>query len=142
MVYVIGSGPAGVSCAVALLNQGIQVTMLDGGQELETERKELIQSLQQRPEHEWNDELLQPFKENTYVDTHGVPLKLAYGSDFPYKSIEFLQKWFWLRMYVSIQLVGQKIEFTDKSIMAKKQQPFQNFIFVDFLSTNTIFSKF
>ena len=51
MVYVIGSGPAGVSCAVALLNQGIQVTMLDGGQELETERKELIQFLQQRPEH-------------------------------------------------------------------------------------------
>ena len=88
MVYVIGSGPTGVSCAVALLNQGIQVTMLDGGQELETERKELIQFLQQRPEHEWNDELLEPLKKNTYVDTHGVSLKLAYGSDFPYRSTE------------------------------------------------------
>ncbi len=88
MVYIIGSGPASVSCALALLKQGIEVTMLDGGLELETEREKLLHSVRQSPENEWNDELLKPFKENTVVDTRGVPLKLVYGSDFPYQAVE------------------------------------------------------
>ena len=35
-MYVIGSGPAGVSCAKALLHQGAAVTMLDAGVRLDS----------------------------------------------------------------------------------------------------------
>lgn len=87
MVYIIGSGPAGVSCAYALLKQGIPVTMLDAGIELETERQEWLRQIQRLPEHEWNNSVLQTLKENVQVDTKGIPLRLAYGSDFPYRDI-------------------------------------------------------
>ena len=42
-------------------------------------------------------------------------------SNFCYKSITFLRKWCFVTMFVSIQTAGQKIEFTDKSIIPKKQ---------------------
>ena len=35
MLYVVGSGPAGLSSARALLASGFKVTMLDAGMELE-----------------------------------------------------------------------------------------------------------
>ena len=45
MLYVIGSGPAGVSCAHALLCKGLEVTMLDSGLELEAERVKILEKL-------------------------------------------------------------------------------------------------
>ena len=38
LCYVIGSGPAGVACAKALLDAGRRVRMLDAGLTLEPER--------------------------------------------------------------------------------------------------------
>ena len=38
MNYVVGSGPAGISCATALLSRGFEVCMLDAGIELLTNR--------------------------------------------------------------------------------------------------------
>ena len=53
MHYVIGSGPAGVACAKALLARGAQVVMLDAGLELEPERAEIVRRLAARQPTEW-----------------------------------------------------------------------------------------
>lgn len=82
---VAGSGPAGVSCAMALLRQGASVTMLDWGVELEDDRKTLLRSFQSRPFEEWSEGELATLKSGMAVDTKHIPLKLAYGSNFPYR---------------------------------------------------------
>ena len=38
MNYVIGSGPAAISAAMALVTRGVEVTILDTGKTLEPER--------------------------------------------------------------------------------------------------------
>lgn len=57
-VFVAGSGPAGISCTYALLKQGIKVTLLDGGIELEPERQKLVSELRKQPSHEWKESAL------------------------------------------------------------------------------------
>ena len=42
---MIGSGPAGVACAKALLARGVPVTLLDAGVQLESERMALLDEL-------------------------------------------------------------------------------------------------
>jgi choline dehydrogenase-like flavoprotein len=42
MHCVIGSGPAGVACAKALLARGARVLMLDAGLELEADRTQIV----------------------------------------------------------------------------------------------------
>jgi len=87
-VYIIGSGPSGVSCAEALLKKGLEVTMLDAGIELDLKRKNTLLALRQnKPEH-WDESNLNVIKGNTTSNTEGIPLKYAYGSDFPYRDVE------------------------------------------------------
>ena len=43
--YVIGSGPAGVACAKALLAQSLRVATLDAGLQLEPETAEWVRQL-------------------------------------------------------------------------------------------------
>jgi choline dehydrogenase-like flavoprotein len=90
MIYVVGSGPAGVSAAHALLDQGLRVTMLDAGFELEPQRKAAISALQQIDSSQWRGQRVEFLKENVAPDHKGVGLKYAYGSDFPYRGAEQL----------------------------------------------------
>ena len=85
MVYVVGSGPAGVSVAHALLKQGAEVTMLDVGIELEPARTRLVDSLSQSPPEVWSEAELSLLKWSLTDDARVVPRKLSYGSDFPYR---------------------------------------------------------
>jgi choline dehydrogenase-like flavoprotein len=85
MVFVIGSGPAGVACASALLDGGEKVTMLDAGLELERNRRHQLVSLRSRPPTSWDKESLGFLRDGVEVTRDGIPLKLAYGSDFPYR---------------------------------------------------------
>jgi choline dehydrogenase-like flavoprotein len=85
MIYVVGSGPAGVSCAKALLEQGAQVTMLDSGLELEPERRDRVVQLKNTTLEKWQPDDLAFLKEATSAGVSGIPLKYAYGSDFPYR---------------------------------------------------------
>ncbi len=87
MYYIIGSGPSGVSCAYALLRQGRQVTMLDAGLELEAARSRQLVALQSIPPQEWGLEERAFLKEGMGADTRGIPTKLVYGSDFPYRGV-------------------------------------------------------
>ena len=85
MIFVIGSGPAGVACASALLEAGEKVSMLDAGLELERGRRHQRASLQSRPSTTWDEESLGFLRDGVEVTRDGIPLKLAYGSDFPYR---------------------------------------------------------
>ena len=85
---VIGSGPAGVACADALLQRGARVLLVDAGLALEPERAELVAQMgAQQPEH-WSAGQLTAFKAGMAAGAKGIPLKLAYGSDYPYREAE------------------------------------------------------
>ena len=86
MICVIGSGPAGVACASALLEKGAQVTMLDAGLELEPSRQRQLANLQSVAFTSWDEASLRFLREGVEVSSGGgIPLKLVYGSDFPYR---------------------------------------------------------
>ncbi len=88
MRYVIGSGPAGISCAYALVNQGYDVTMLDAGLELEPQRQEVVQFLSKSKPDNWEKAHLNMIKEGMSLEDKGIPLKYIYGSDFPYREAD------------------------------------------------------
>ena len=84
MIYVIGSGPAGISCTWALLQKGAQVTLLDVGLELEPERSNRLDKIRKLEPEQWQRADLEFLKEGMSAGTDGIPLKYAYGSAFPY----------------------------------------------------------
>ena len=72
-IIVIGSGPAGLSCTMALLKKGIQVTLLDIGV-----RKPGDSVKANTSDLDWD---------NAYerlVNPQGIPLKTTFGSLHPY----------------------------------------------------------
>ncbi|MEX0649646.1 MAG: GMC family oxidoreductase N-terminal domain-containing protein [Candidatus Andersenbacteria bacterium] len=83
-VVVIGSGPAGVACASALLEQGVHVHMLDVGETLEPEQAALVQQLRSQPKKSWPSHIVRKLK-TTSASKSGLPMKRVWGSDFPYK---------------------------------------------------------
>ena len=85
MNFVIGSGPAGVSCAVALLGRGLPVTMLDGGGELEPDTRSALDRLRSIDPSLWRGEQTSFLRRNVAPDRKGIGTKFAYGSDFPYR---------------------------------------------------------
>ena len=85
---VIGSGPAGVACASALLARGAKVKLLDAGVWLEPSRAEFVAQMRRTPPDAWQPGLVARLKEGTSANTRGIPLKLVYGSDFPYRECD------------------------------------------------------
>jgi choline dehydrogenase-like flavoprotein len=85
MVFVLGSGPAGVACASALLEAGEKVTMLDGGLELEPARRRQVANLQATTSSSWPKESVAFLRDGVDATRDGIPMKLAYGSDFAYR---------------------------------------------------------
>src|ERR1019366_7490114 len=88
MHCVIGSGPAGVACAKALLSRGVPqrgILMLDAGIELEKERAQLVHQLSETKFSGWKPDQLAALQGGMAADAKGIPLKLLFGSDFPYR---------------------------------------------------------
>src|SRR5256886_16463371 len=85
MVGGVGSGPAGVACAHALLQQGARVTMLDAGLDLESDRKASVAHLRSTSPQSWDAPSLRFIREGVSVEAGGIPLKMAYGSPLPYQ---------------------------------------------------------
>ena len=90
MICVVGSGPAGVMCAAALIGRGLDVTLVDCGFDLEDERRRDVERLSQLPTEDWPEDSIRRIRDATAARTGGVPLKLAYGSDYPYRDVEQL----------------------------------------------------
>jgi len=84
MIYIIGSGPAGISTAVALVRAGLPVSLLDGGVNLEPEIAAQVSRLQDTQKSDWDQQVLQSFRSKIVSDQKGLQRKLIYGSDFPY----------------------------------------------------------
>ena len=87
---IIGSGPAGIAAASALLKRDATVFLLDGGMALEEERLESLEKTSRSPSAEWDEEDIDLFKEGMNVSASGLPVKLTYGSDYPYREAERL----------------------------------------------------
>src|SRR5437867_770639 len=82
---VVGSGPSGVACAAALLQQGRAVRMLDAGTQLEPDRAARVQRLGQVPPEEWSAEDRRWLTGGMDPDARELRQKLLFGSDFPYR---------------------------------------------------------
>jgi choline dehydrogenase-like flavoprotein len=85
---VVGSGPAGVACASALLEKGRKVLMLDAGITLEPERLPLVEKFKRTPPENWMADDLARYQAGMNSGASGVPLKLVYGSDFAYRETD------------------------------------------------------
>jgi choline dehydrogenase-like flavoprotein len=88
MHYVIGSGPSGVACAVALLRRGLAVTMVDAGGELEEERRLQVDRLRALAPEKWRGAAVDFMKEGVSADRKGVSVKRVFGSDYAYRDAE------------------------------------------------------
>lgn len=84
-LVVIGSGPAGIACARALVAAGKRVVVVDGGYDLEPETRIAVRSLATRASG-WSPTETRFLREGVETNNGGIPLKRAYGSDFPYRS--------------------------------------------------------
>lgn len=85
MHLVVGSGPAGVACAYALLNAGHTVMMIDAGLKIEPERQSVVDSMRPRDAETWTASEIAMLSEGAEVDARGIGLKHVFGSDFPYR---------------------------------------------------------
>lgn len=85
MHCIIGSGPAGVACAKALLARGAPVLMLDAGIQLEPDRAELVRSLASMDCSSWPPQNTAILKKAMTGSSNRVPQKLVFGSDYPYR---------------------------------------------------------
>jgi choline dehydrogenase-like flavoprotein len=83
---VVGSGPAGISCVQALLAAGRRVTILGPGLQLEPARERARTTLAASDPSHWASGSAF-LKEGVSGSASGIPLKLAYGSDFPYRQV-------------------------------------------------------
>jgi choline dehydrogenase-like flavoprotein len=93
MHCVIGSGPAGVACAKALLARGATVLMLDAGIELEPDRAQIVRQCAGSKPAAGNPNQIATLKSGMVADAKGVPLKLVFGSNFPYRETEEKIPW-------------------------------------------------
>ncbi len=87
MIFIVGSGPAGISAAVTLTAAGLPVTLLDGGIRLEEDKRAKLETLKAQPPAEWDRAFLDSFSSRVVSDKKGVQIKYAYGSDFPYAEV-------------------------------------------------------
>jgi choline dehydrogenase-like flavoprotein len=82
---VIGSGPSGISAAMALIAQGRRVTLVDVGLTLESERQARLDAIGSQPFESWDPAEVAKLKGTLPSDSSGVQVKLLYGSDYPYR---------------------------------------------------------
>jgi choline dehydrogenase-like flavoprotein len=83
--YVVGSGPAGVACAHALVSRGVPVTMLDAGVEMEPDLRRVLATMSGQAPADWDAGDRARIKRPTEISDRAIPLKAAYGSLFPYQ---------------------------------------------------------
>ncbi|WP_209509819.1 MULTISPECIES: GMC oxidoreductase [unclassified Ruegeria] len=77
---VIGSGPAGISVAIALLNRGRQVLMIDGGEELEASARERRDQMAASDPEDWSASDIRAWQA-PQLDTPPGQVR-RFGSDF------------------------------------------------------------
>jgi choline dehydrogenase-like flavoprotein len=84
MYFIVGSGPSGIACAQALVKLGCDVTILNGGLELEANKQGIKAEIAQLPPADWSETKLTSLRGEPLA-AGKTPIKLAFGSDFPYR---------------------------------------------------------
>ena len=86
---IIGSGPAAAGAALALSrHSGPKITVLDIGLQLEAERRTAVDILSRSDPAAWDDQSVKLVASQPVSSkVRGVPRKLTYGSDFPYRNV-------------------------------------------------------
>jgi ferredoxin len=88
MYCVIGSGPAAISAAMALVKRGLKVTILDAGKTLEPERQATLDRLATTKPEQWSTTDLDRLRGDDQSSRHGaIHSKRTYGSEYPYEDI-------------------------------------------------------
>ena len=87
MYYVVGSGPAGISCAQALLAAGKEATILDSGVQLEPDRRAAVEALAASDPTTWTKENTAFMRAGMSSGKSGIPEKLVYGSNYTYRPV-------------------------------------------------------
>lgn len=80
-VAVVGSGPAGIACARALLRRGVAVEMIDVGERLSPEAAALKQRLSSLAPERWHKADVAAATDNPTMSGTGFPQKYLFGSD-------------------------------------------------------------
>lgn len=87
MFCVIGSGPASIAAAAALVERGREVTILDAGRVIEPEREAVRARLGAQEPASWSADDVDFLRGGDQKTRHGnIHLKMTYGSDYPYGS--------------------------------------------------------
>ena len=88
MYVVVGSGPASISAAMALVKRGLKVTILDGGKTLEPERQAVLDRLSGQSPEQWSTRDLDRLRGDDQSSRHGsIHSKRIYGSEYPYDDV-------------------------------------------------------
>jgi choline dehydrogenase-like flavoprotein len=83
-VAVLGSGPAGVACARALLAAGARVTLFDGGAQADPGSSTRYAPLAEKEPADWDPELVDALRQEFQPNLGTLPLKPVLGSLHPY----------------------------------------------------------
>ena len=88
MNFVIGSGPAAISAAKALVAGGASVTILDTGKTLEPERQSVLDRMAGQSQDQWTAGDLALLRGGDQKARHGaIHSKQTYGSEYPYEDV-------------------------------------------------------
>lgn len=83
-IAVIGSGPSGVAAATALLAGGKSVVMYDAGEQMPEAAAAIRESMAGSVPDDWDSRAVTRLNEKGLKERDQVPLKTAFGSDYPY----------------------------------------------------------
>jgi choline dehydrogenase-like flavoprotein len=84
MVIVIGSGPAAIAATHALVGQGHQVTILDVGTRLESEKQEIVKRMSGQEPDAWDKDDLATIVGQRNATAETVHSKLSFGSSYSF----------------------------------------------------------
>lgn len=76
---IIGSGPAAAGAALALSRENLEITVVDIGLRLETERQQLVDILATSDPHQWDAPLVENISERLAGERQGAFRRNAYS---------------------------------------------------------------
>jgi ferredoxin len=89
---IIGSGAAAAGAALALSHrENLEITVIDIGLQLESDRKQLIEALASSSPDEWDEQTIELISKQPVAARNSViPEKRVFGSDYPFRTVDQL----------------------------------------------------
>jgi ferredoxin len=86
---IIGSGAAAAGAALALSHrENLEITVIDIGLQLETDREQLVEALASSSPDGWDERTIELISKQPVASRNsGVPEKRIFGSDYPFRNV-------------------------------------------------------